>query len=176
MKKILICFITFWIFAFSSLAQIDTINQEMVSMADTYQKRKGGTYRYFKKEEEKPYEGVLFGKYDNGNYASIQEFKNGIGEGTWINYYENGNLKEIGTYQKNKVAGPIQKFYPSGKIKAKGNYREWRIRIGEWIYYDEKGKVIKKEDYGKEGDLRDVEDYYNRGESSKSWYEQIIKN
>ena len=54
MKKILICFITFWVFAFSSLAQIDTINQEMVSMADTYQKRKGGTYRYFKKEEEKP--------------------------------------------------------------------------------------------------------------------------
>ena len=176
MKKILIYLITFWFFNSSSFAQIDTANQEMVSMADTYQKQKDGAFRYFKNGEEKPYDGVLFGKYENGNYLSIQEFKNGIGEGTWTNYYENGNLKEVGTYQKDKVAGPIQKFYPSGKLKAKGNYREWRIRVGEWIYYDEQGKIIKKENYGKKGDFRDVEDYYKRGEISKSWYEQILKN
>lgn len=176
MKKIFVFFIPLLIFNFSSIAQIDTSNQEMVSMADTYQERKDGAYRYFKKGEEKPYDGVLFGKYANGNYLSVQEFKNGLGEGTWINYYENGNLKEVGTYQKNKVAGPIQKFYPSGKLQAKGTYREWRIRVGEWIYYDEKGNEIKRENYGKKGDFRDVEDYYKRGDISKSWYEQILKN
>lgn len=176
MKKVNWILILSLAFPFFLNAQIDTTNQEMVSMTDTYQKTYKGEYRYFKKGNAKPYEGVLFGKHSNGNYASIQEYKNGLGDGTWINFYENGNIKESGTYQKNKVAGPIQKFYPSGKIKSQGTYRDWRIRVGEWTYYNENGAVIKTEDYGKKGDLRDVEDYYQRGEISEAWYQQIISN
>lgn len=130
MKKLFVFFTFLIAFNFSSFAQIDTTNREMISMADTYQKRKDGAYSYFEKGEDKPYDGVLFGKYENGNYLSIQEYKNGIGEGTWINYYENGNLKEVGTYQKNKVAEPIKKYYSSGKIKVPIGNGEFELENG----------------------------------------------
>ncbi len=147
-----------------------------ISMSAAEGKYVDGTYRYFAKGADKPYTGVLYAKYPNGNYQSYQDFQDGIGQGTWINYYENGNYKEIGTYQQNKVKGPIKKYHPNGKLAAEGNYREWRIRVGEWKYYDQKGNLIKTENYGKIGDFRDVEGYYQRGEISKRWYEQIISS
>lgn len=173
MKKLNPLILTILFSPVLAFAQIDTVQQEMVSMSDSYGKTIDGKYRYFKNGENQAYSGVLFAKFPNGNYNSIQEFKNGIGDGTWMNFYENGNQKEVGTYQQNKVAGAIQKFYPSGKLKAEGTYREWRIRVGEWIYYDEEGKILKKENYGERGDFRDVEELYKAGDISKSYYEKV---
>ncbi len=68
----------------------------------------------------------------------------------------------------------IKKYYPSGKLQAAGTYRSWRIRVSEWTYYDENGQVVKTEDYGQKGDFRDVEDFYQRGEISKAWYEEVM--
>jgi antitoxin component YwqK of YwqJK toxin-antitoxin module len=128
-------------------AQIDTLNQEMVSMSATYQKpyEVGGVY--YKKNEKTPFTGVLFGKYENGQYLSIQEYKNGIGNGTWVNYYENGQLKEIGTYRDNRVEGPIKQFYDNGKLKAEGTYAHWRKKVGLWKFYDRKGKLVRSETF-----------------------------
>ncbi len=136
-------------FASSVQAQQTSISaEEEISMSQANASAKDGTYRYYKNGEDKGFTGILYTKYDNGNYLTRQEYKDGLGEGTWINYWPNGNLKEVGTYQKNKVEGPIKKYNQNGNLIAKGHYKDWRIRVGLWTYYDDNGNLIKTEDYG----------------------------
>jgi antitoxin component YwqK of YwqJK toxin-antitoxin module len=128
-------------------AQIDTLQQRMVSMNATSEKPYKIGSVYYKKGESKPFTGVLYGKYTNGNYLSIQEYKNGIGNGKWVNYYDDGTLKEVGTYIDNRVEGPIEMYHPNGQLKAKGTYKHWRKKVGLWIYYDTNGTLIKQANY-----------------------------
>ena len=147
MKKTLLFYILMTLKAGFLFGQIDTTNREMVSMSATYQKpyEVGGVY--YKKKDTVPFTGVLFGKYANGNYLSVQEYVNGIGNGTWVNYYENGNVKEIGTYRDNRVEGPIRQFHENGKLKAEGTYAHWRRKVGVWKYYDPQGEFRKEVTY-----------------------------
>ncbi len=144
-------FVILCIFALCSMentrAQIDTLSQEMVSMSNTYQKpyKVGGVY--YKTNETAPFTGVLFGKYSNGKYLSIQEYKNGIGNGTWINYYPNGQLKEVGTYMDNRVEGPIKQYYENGNLKAEGTFAHWRKKVGKWNFYDQDGNLIRSQNF-----------------------------
>jgi len=149
MKLINICILLGVLFLLPGglLAQIDTVGQKMVSMSDTYQKpyKVGGVY--YKKNDTTPYTGVLYGKYENGKYLSIQEYKNGVGNGTWINYYSNGNLKEVGTYRDNRVEGPVKQYYENGKLKAEGTYAHWRKKVGLWKYYNKEGIFVRSATY-----------------------------
>lgn len=154
----------------------DTELRREVSMNDTEGKVENGVYRYYVRGENKPFTGILYGKYPNGQWLSRQEYVDGVGQGTWINYYDNGNLKEVGTYEQNKVEGKIKKYYRNGQLQAEGTYREWRIRVGEWKYYDEKGKLIKTVNHGTKGDFRDVKAYYESGQITKAYYEKLMKS
>lgn len=146
MKKIL--FITLIIMVCHiGNSQIDTTNQRMIPMKETIEKPYKVGSKYYKKGESKPFTGVLYGKYKNGKYLTLQEYKDGVGNGLWINYYENGNVKEIGTYRDNKVEGPVTKYYSNGNIKAKGTYKHWKKKIGTWDFYSKDGKLIKTETY-----------------------------
>ena len=168
--KILLCIG----FASSLQAQQTSISaEEEISMSQANASSKDGTYRYYKNGESKGFTGILYTKYNNGNYLTRQEYKDGLGEGTWINYWPNGNLKEVGAYQKNKVEGPITKYNQNGDMIAKGHYKDWRIRVRHWKYYDDDGNLIKTENYGSQGDFRDVEDFYQKGEISEYRYKQL---
>jgi len=144
------------------------------SMSEATASSSDGTYRYYKSGESQPFTGVLFTKWENGNYKTRQEFVDGVGQGKWINYWSNGNLKEVGTYVQNKVEGPIKKYFEDGKLQASGNYKDWRIRVGEWQYYDKSGRLVLSENYGEKGDFRDVEAYYKSGKITKERYQQIV--
>jgi antitoxin component YwqK of YwqJK toxin-antitoxin module len=126
----------------------DVENRFSLPMSEVSGKSSDGIYRYYAKGSNKPFTGVLFSKYPNGQFNSWQEYVDGVGQGLWINYYENGNYKEIGHYEQNRVEGPIQKFHPNGKLEAVGVYKDWRIRVGIWRYFDKSGKLISEEDYG----------------------------
>lgn len=128
-------------------AQIDTTNRAMIPMSGTYEKPYKVGSIYFKQDSEEPFTGILFGRYKNGNYLSIQEYKNGIGNGKWVNYYEDGTIKEIGTYIDNLVEGPIVKYHSNGMKKAEGTYKHWRKKVGIWKYYDARGLLIETETY-----------------------------
>jgi antitoxin component YwqK of YwqJK toxin-antitoxin module len=144
MKKKLIFNLFLGVVCFGMNAQIDTLGQRMISMNATVEKPYKVGSVYYKKGESKPFTGVLFGKYNNGKYLSIQEYKDGIGNGKWVNYYVDGTVKEIGTYNDNRVDGPIEQFHPNGRLKAKGTYKHWRKKTGVWFYYDMEGAFIKK--------------------------------
>ena len=89
----------------------DVESRKEAAMSEVTGKTSGGVYRYYLKGESAPFTGILYARYDNGNYASWQEYVDGVGEGTWINYYQNGNYKEVGTYRQNRVEGPIKKYH-----------------------------------------------------------------
>ena len=162
------------LYAQDNIPMSQTVTKREVSMANSTGKSTNGIYRYYAKGDNKPFTGVLFAKYPNGNYESWQEYENGIGQGKWINYYENGNYKEVGYYNENRVEGPIKKYYEDGTLKAEGQYKDWRIRIGTWKYYDKNGQLISTIDYGKKGSIMEVQDYYDRGDISYSWYSDIL--
>ena len=145
MKKLLT------LLAFSTLsasyAQIDTLKQEMVAMKDTREKPYKVGSVYYKKDAKTPFTGVLFGKYANGNYLTLQEYKAGVGNGKWINYYPDGAIKEIGTYRDNYVEGPITQYYENGYKKAEGTYKHWKKKIGLWKFYSEEGVLVRTKQY-----------------------------
>ncbi len=161
-------------FAQENISMSEAETKREVSMSSASGKTTDGIYRYYAKGDDKPFTGILYAKYPNGNYSSWQEYVDGVGQGKWINYYENGNYKEIGYYNNNLVEGPIKKYYKDGVLKAEGNYMDWRIKVGEWKYYDKNGKLASKLDYGEKGSMEEVKEYYERGEISYSWYSNIL--
>ena len=170
----LILNVSFTGFAQKTLSMAETVSKRELSMADATGKSSDGIYRYYAKGDNKPYTGVLYAKYPNGNYSSWQEYVDGIGQGKWINYYENGNYKEIGNYTNNLVEGSIKKYHENGNLKAEGNYKDWRIKVGKWHYFDQDGKHISVQDYGEKGSIEEVQEYYERGEISYQWYANIL--
>lgn len=161
-------------FAQKTIAMSETETKREVSMAAATGKTTNGIYRYYAKGDNTPFTGILYAKYPNGNYSSWQEYVDGLGQGKWINYYENGNYKEIGYYNNNRVEGPIKKYYNNGILKAEGNYKNWRIKIGKWKYFDKNGNLESTIDYGEKGSIEEVQQYYERGEISYSWYSDIL--
>jgi antitoxin component YwqK of YwqJK toxin-antitoxin module len=173
MKSIIL--VTLLAFPFLLVAQspIDYSDQEMISMSATEARTYDGNWTYFPKGSSTPFTGILFATFENGNYQSVQEYVDGVGNGTWINYYEDGTIQEMGTYVNNRVEGPMKIYFPNGQLQAEGQYADWRVRVGIWNYYDEGGTLLSSEDYGTRGDLRDIESFYDRGDISYQFYNQI---
>lgn len=123
----------------------DTTGQRTILMSDTFQ-RYSTSYgnRYFEKGTDQPYTGILYGRYDNGQLMTIQEYSDGIGNGSWIQFNPDGTKSEQGTYVENRVEGPVIRYWEDGSIKAKGQYRHWKQPIGKWTFYDRKGNVVHR--------------------------------
>ncbi|WKV13244.1 toxin-antitoxin system YwqK family antitoxin [Marivirga harenae] len=149
-------------------------SRQLISMANVTANSSDGIYRYYAKGAKEPFTGILFSKFENGNYDSYQEYVDGVGHGTWINYYENGNYKEIGNYQQNKVTGLIKKFHENGELASEGVYKDWRVRVGKWTFYNDQGQLLQSVDYGEKGSIVEVKEYYEKGEISYSWYSRIL--
>ncbi len=111
-------------------------------MNDTYQKAYKLGSMYYKTGTDIPFTGVLFGKYDNGNYQTMQEYVDGVGNGKWTDFNPEGIKECEGTYKDNRVEGPVTFFYEDGSVKSMGQYLHWKRPIGKWKYYDKKGNLV----------------------------------
>ena len=123
-------------------AMPDTTDQRMLPMSATTQRLADEGYRYYEAGSREPYTGILYGKYENGEFLSVQEYVDGIGNGFWIDFDPMGRMECKGTYINNRVEGPVTFYYESGAIKARGQYRHWKRKIGKWTYYNEAGEVV----------------------------------
>lgn len=147
--KYFLCFLTLILNFTPAHAQndIDTTQTPMITMAQTTTLPYKLGNRYYERGSDKPFTGILYGRYANGQLLTMQEYVDGIGNGTWVDFDPQGRKERQGTYVNNRVEGPVTLYYESGAIKAKGQYRHWKQPIGEWIYYDEKGNVAHKMTY-----------------------------
>lgn len=117
------------------------------TMANTYQKAYKLGSVYYKKGTTEPFTGILYGKYDNGNLKTVQEYVNGVGNGKWIDYDPLENKICEGTYKNNRVEGPVKYYYEDGSLQSEGQFLHWKKPIGLWKYYDKKGKLVHTETY-----------------------------
>lgn len=140
--RIKFLFMLFLSSSFIVLAQKDLKDQEMVPMYDTYQKAYKLGSVYYKVGTKTPFTGVLYGKYDNGNYQTMQEYVDGIGNGKWIDFNPEGIKECEGTYKDNRVEGPVKFFYENGSLKSEGQYIHWKKPAGIWKYYDKAGNLV----------------------------------
>ncbi|MAZ73658.1 MAG: hypothetical protein CMC70_10995 [Flavobacteriaceae bacterium] len=94
--------------------------------------------------------GELAGNYNtyhyNGKLQYETLYKDGKLDGADVSYYQDGTKKELRTYANDQLHGKLQKFYPSGTLKEEIIY-VYDYRHGISNYYDEQGKLIKKETY-----------------------------
>ena len=127
---------------YTTSAQMVANVQEMAPMSDTYQKAYKLGSVYYKTGTNTPFTGILYGKYDNGNYQTIQEYVDGVGNGKWVDYSPEGIKECEGTYKNNRVEGPVTFYYENGAVKSAGQYLHWKRPIGEWKYYDMKGNLV----------------------------------
>ncbi len=117
--------------------------QKQIPMSETYQRASDGVgNRYYEEGSDVPFTGILYGRYDNGELMTTQEYVDGIGNGTWTSYDPDGRKYEEGTYVDNRVEGPVVLYYEDGSVKARGQYRHWKQPIGKWTYYDRSGSVV----------------------------------
>ncbi|MGB5242452.1 MAG: hypothetical protein WBN28_13870 [Lutimonas sp.] len=128
-------------------AQIDVEDRDVAPMSDTYQKAYKLGSVYYRTGTQIPFTGVLYGKYNNGNYQTMQEYVDGIGNGKWIDFNPEGEKECEGTYKDNRVEGPVKFFYEDGSLKSEGQYLHWKKPIGLWKYYDKKGNLVQTMTY-----------------------------
>jgi antitoxin component YwqK of YwqJK toxin-antitoxin module len=148
MRFLLFIFLMFPILSFAQKQEQNAENQKMIPMSQTYQKNADGKgYRYYERGKSEPFTGVLYGKYDNGNFLTKQEYTDGVGNGYWIDFAPDGKMECKGTYINNKVEGPVTFYYEDGSIKSKGQYLHWKRPVGEWTYYDRAGNIAHKMTY-----------------------------
>ena len=83
--------------------------------------------------EQKPFSGVITGKYGNGQVESKADFENGVAKGTYFQYHRNGEVSYTGQFINGK-------------------------RQGEWNRYTDDKKLILTEFYNN-GTLEDVKQY-----------------
>lgn len=81
--------------------------------------------------------------YFNGKVAREIMFKDGVEEGPTKEFFDDGKRKMEGTYANGRLEGRVSRWHPNGFIYAQGTYVDGR-RHGNWIFYDEKGKVAKR--------------------------------
>lgn len=64
-----------------------------------------------------------------------------------IIYYPSGKIKRIADYYDSRVVGLFREFYENGYLKEIGKYNSDNQKVGKWIYYDDNGEIIKKENF-----------------------------
>lgn len=94
--------------------------------------------------------GIFETFYGNGNYRTIENYKDGFLDGEYKKYFENSNLSEAVSYKNGEKVGVFKAFYENGNLKETGYYKEG-LKFGEWIYYNEDKSIKFKKDFGKEG-------------------------
>lgn len=84
--------------------------------------------------------------------GSKGRFKEGKEVGVWKYYFDDGTLRRIERYSRKGIA--TKYYYPNGHLKSKGKaivaYEEELLHYyyqGEWLYYDEEGKITQRITY-----------------------------
>jgi antitoxin component YwqK of YwqJK toxin-antitoxin module len=93
-------------------------------------------------------EGIALDYYPGEGKSELTTWKNGIKQGPWETYFPDGKIKLKCNYRNDQKDGPIKVYFVSGKIMMSGQYLNG-VPIGQWIYYKEKGGILKKELYDK---------------------------
>jgi len=89
--------------------------------------------------------GRWYRVYDDGSLYYTGTFKDGIPEGEFRYYYRSGELMTIATHKDHQTAETVS-YRMDGTVVSKGNYLNQK-KNGEWLLYNEEGKLTSSESY-----------------------------
>lgn len=136
------------------------LNQFIEKSDSTYQKhymrRDFVTAYFYTNKKDSTLCQVMRDSAENVRQVIIE--KNGI-RTFYSQFYTNGQaLFIVELNNDGQLEGKARNFYPDGKLKSQGNYYNG-LYSGVWEYYDEQGKLVSKEEYGKEGERINIITY-----------------
>jgi antitoxin component YwqK of YwqJK toxin-antitoxin module len=75
------------------------------------------------------------------------EFKDDKPVGTFKYYYPTDTVRAVMKFRNEGKVAYAKLFHPNGKKMAEGKYVNKEVKDSTWIYYDEAGVLISKENY-----------------------------
>ena len=107
--------------------------------------------------EQKPFSGVITGKYGNGQIKIKETFKDGKYNGEQYTYYDNGQVESKADFENGVAKGTYFQYHRNGEISYTGQFMNGK-RQGEWNRYTDDKKLILTEFYNN-GTLENVKQY-----------------
>ena len=71
----------------------------------------------------KPFTGILYMLYPNGNLKHYETFKFGVYYGDYYKFYMNGNIKKYMEYKAGSLTGKVLTFFENGSKKSDEVYK-----------------------------------------------------
>jgi antitoxin component YwqK of YwqJK toxin-antitoxin module len=134
------------IFIFTALQcaaqSFEIFNSDTINRRDTEGKKQG---KWIVRGLHKP--GTCYKdnqKIEEGTYLNNRK------TGSWTEYYCNGNLKNQLTFIDGHVNGEACMYHENGALSETGTWKKKRW-LGSYTQYDEKGNVIRKNDFDSTG-------------------------
>lgn len=91
-------------------------------------------------EGGKPFTGLAYELFDNGNIAYYCYYKNGFKEGDYIKFHNNGKVKSTDYMVEGQTRGIRKIWYESEELKFVGEYKFGIcLKYTEW---DKQGNII----------------------------------
>ena len=114
----------------------------------------------------KPFTGLTYETYQNGNLAYYCFYTNGFSDGDFIEFYDDGKIKSMQYMQRGRIYGIEKIWYNNGVLKSEARY-EYGVclTLKEW---DEEGNLIKEKTGPTEDDIK-------IRNSQEEWYKRAIK-
>lgn len=121
----------------------DILEQEYLSDRILYNSKESGI---------KPFTGLIYEIYPNGNLAYYCYYKNGFSDGDFIEFYNDGKIKSTQHMQRGRILGVEKIWYGNGMLKSESRY-EYGVCLTfkEW---DENGKLINEKSEPTEDDIK----------------------
>jgi len=100
-------------------------------------------------EGGKPFNGLAYEFYPNGNLAYYCYYENGLSHGDFVEFYDDGNIKSKQYMRHGQTKGKREKWYANGQLKSIAEYE-----LGICLSYKEwdlNGSLINEQLEPKEG-------------------------
>ena len=78
----------------------------------------------YKPNDDKPFTGIVFDLYENGQKKLEGRYRNGLKNGKWTWWNRDGSIVKRGTYKNQLMNGLWQFYFSNGNLKGKGQYRD----------------------------------------------------
>ena len=99
---------------------------------------------FYKMNHNKPYTGMTFSNYKNGNKKSNGELIKGKKNGLWKYWFENGNIKSEENYINGQPDGERILWYENNKLKLKCNFKKGFLDGFQTEWYENGGKKERR--------------------------------
>lgn len=91
-------------------------------------------------------EGQLIRYHENGSRQEVKYYKMNRPDSTCRSWNGQGQLLVDAFYHLGLLEGNYREYYDNGQLKTSGRYRNGEP-VGLWLYYDQNGYVIGKENH-----------------------------